>query len=381
MASPAPAKPSKNNVNAWLVLALIVCGGALLLRDQFQRGRLFNPNAAPKPVVPRGDLAEDEKSTIALFQQASPCVVHITTADLAMNRFSMDVLEVPKGTGTGFLWDEQGYIVTNFHVVQDADRFHVTTSDYRSYTAVLVGSEPTKDLAVLKLETNGERFPAIQIGESEALQVGQKVYAIGSPYGLDQTLTTGVISGLGREIPTFGDRVIRGVIQTDAAINPGNSGGPLLDSAGLLIGVNTAIYSRSGSYSGIGFAVPVDVVNRIVPELISKGRVERPGLGIIIFSDAQASEIGIQGVLVRSVLPNGAADKAGMLGTKVIPEKGLQLGDIIVGINGEAVTSRTDLLTLIDEQQVGQTIVVQLIRNERPVELEVTLQSMSAGDE
>lgn len=236
--------------------------------------------AQPRAIAPRGELTADERNTVEIFALTSPSVVHITTARQALNLFTLNVLEIPQGTGSGFVWDEAGHVVTNFHVIQGADAARVTLADQSTWRAKLVGVYPDRDLAVLRIDAPPERLHPIPIGESKGLKVGQKVLAIGNPFGLDQSLTTGVVSALNREIESITGRTIRGVIQTDAAINPGNSGGPLLDSAGRLIGVNTAIYSPSGASAGIGFAIPVDEVNRIVPRLIREGRIRRPVLGI-----------------------------------------------------------------------------------------------------
>ncbi|MCZ6452167.1 MAG: trypsin-like peptidase domain-containing protein, partial [Deltaproteobacteria bacterium] len=224
--------------------------------------------AAPREITPRGKLSVEESLTIALFRKASPSVVNITTLTVRRDVFTLNLLEIPEGTGSGFVWDNAGHIVTNYHVIQNADVAQVTLADQSTLKARRIGVAPDKDLAVLQIDVAKSRLRPIPIGSSNNLRVGQKVYAIGNPFGLDQTLTTGVISALGREIESVTRRPIRGVIQTDAAINPGNSGGPLLDSAGRLIGVNTQIFSPSGASVGIGFAIPVDTVNRVVPQLI-----------------------------------------------------------------------------------------------------------------
>src|SRR5688572_23466212 len=243
--------------------------------------RSSTADANPRVPATRQALSPDEVNNINVFKAASPSVVNITTLAVARDAFSMNVQQVPRGTGTGFVWDERGYIVTNFHVVQEASGARVTLADQTSYRAQLVGVFPDRDLAVLKIDAPRQKLPPLAIGSSKELAVGQKVYAIGNPFGLDQTLTTGVVSALDREIDSVNQRTIRGVVQTDAAISPGNSGGPLLDSAGRMIGVNTAIYSMSGSSAGIGFAIPIDEVNRIVPRLIRDGRMVRPALGVV----------------------------------------------------------------------------------------------------
>ena len=228
----------------------------------------------PRVVTPRGDLANFEKTTIELFQNASPSVVYLTTRSRVANPFSMRAVEVEAGSGSGFMWDEQGHIVTNFHVLQEASSARVVMWDQSSYEATLVGGSPDHDLAVLRIAAPPEKLRPVPIGESASLLVGQAVYAIGNPFGLNQTLTTGVLSAKSRIIQSPTGRSIEDVIQIDAAINPGNSGGPLLDSAGRLIGVNTAIYSPSGASAGVGFTIPVDTVNRVVPQIIANGHYD-----------------------------------------------------------------------------------------------------------
>lgn len=372
----SPGKGSAPSVNGWLVLALLVCGFALLVRDFYPSPLyLFDPDARPRPVIPRGSLADDEKTTIEIFNRASLSVVYVMTANLATSNFNFNVMEAPLGSGTGFIWDEQGYIVTNYHVVHDAQKFRVTLADNTTHEAVYVGGEPSKDIAVLRIDPRKLRLQPIQLGSSSDLQVGQKVFAIGSPFGLDQTLTTGVISGLGREINAMNGRVIHGVIQTDAAINPGNSGGPLLDSAGLLIGVNTAIYSPSGTSAGIGFAVPADILNRIVPSLIKSGRVIRPGLGVYIFDDATVKRrLGKAGVLVRAVAPGSAAETAGLQGTTYNQEGELVLGDLIVGVDDSPVTSQADLFDLLERKEAGDVVTVVVERRGEILRLQTELQ-------
>jgi S1-C subfamily serine protease len=254
--------PPSGSVPVWLVATLLVTISALMLRNAGYLPWLAAPAATqPRPITPRGDLADDEKSTIEIFRKASPSVVYVTSLSHRRDRLSLNEMDIPEGSGTGFIYDDVGHIVTNYHVIRNAQSAKVTLADNSTWEARLVGYEANKDLAVLRVDVPPDRLRKIDIGESSNLQVGQKVFAIGSPFGLDQTLTTGVISGLGREMTSIGGRPIEGVIQTDAAINPGNSGGPLLDSAGRLIGVNTMIVSRSGTFSGVGFAVPVDIVN------------------------------------------------------------------------------------------------------------------------
>ncbi len=379
-ATSSKSRPSHGGipfVNGWLVVALLICGIALLARDLYRNPiSLFMPDAGSRPVIARGDLAEDEKTTIKIFKSASVSVVHVATAELATNRFNFNVLEVPKGTGTGFIWDENGYIVTNYHVIRgENQRFRVTLSDNTTHQAYLVGGEPSKDIAVLRIDPAHLNLVPIKLGTSSNLQVGQKVFAIGSPFGLDQTLTTGVISGLGREIQSTNRKTIRDVIQTDAAINPGNSGGPLLDSAGLLIGVNTAIYSPSGASVGIGFAVPADILNRIVPQIIQSGKVERPGLGVFIFPDAMAREVvKTPGVLIKDIVPDSAAAKAGLRGTTRDQRGGIVLGDLIVAIDDKPVNEQADLFDLLEEKKVGDIVRVTVLRDKKKMDVDVTLQ-------
>jgi len=364
-------------VNGWLVLILLILVAGLAYQLATQRtGALFNPNAAPREIVPRGDLADDEKSTIEIFNVASPSVVYITNLAVRRDSLSLNILEIPQGTGSGFVWDADGHIVTNFHVVKDANLAKVTLSDHTTWDARLVGVEPDKDLAVIKIDAPGSNLRPIPVGESSDLQVGQKVFAIGNPFGLDQTLTTGVISGLGREILSVTQRPIQGVIQTDAAINPGNSGGPLLDSAGRLIGVNTAIYSPSGTYAGVGFAVPVDIVNRIVPQLIRTGKVERIGLGITVVDPTVVKRAGLTGVLVQAVVKGGGAEKAGIVPTRRDDEGNILLGDLIIAIDGDPVSGLTDLYRVLDRHHVGDTVAVTVKRGDATEEVQVTLQAI-----
>ena len=364
-------------VPAWLVAVLLLAVTMLMMRNA---GMLpgFSPRAAtePRSVTPRGNLAADEQSTIEIFRKASPSVVHITTLTRRRDRLSLNVTEIPEGTGTGFLYDDAGHIVTNYHVIRSAQAAKVSLADNSSWSAKLVGYEPNKDLAVLKIDAPVERLRKIDIGSSSDLQVGQKVFAIGCPFGLDQTLTTGVISGLGREIESVGGLPIEGVIQTDAAINPGNSGGPLLDSSGRLIGVNTMIVSESGTYSGVGFAVPVDIVNLVVPELIKYGRVERAVLGVSLFEDSITRRLGIeQGALVRDVFPNGGAAKVGVQPTFEDEDGNIHLGDVIVEVGDRPIRTTLDLLKALDGRKPGESIRVALRRNGQSAVVTVQLQA------
>ena len=358
-------------------LSLLVLIGVIgwLLLQTFQPA-LLDPKAISRAVEARGDLASDEKNTIDIFRNAAPSVAYITSIALRRNLFSLNVYEIPQGTGSGFIWDKQGRIVTNYHVISDANRLEVTLADHSSWKAVLVGAAPDRDLAVLQISAPAAKLYPIAIGESNNLLVGQKVFAIGNPFGLDQTLTTGVVSALGREITAATGRTIHDVIQTDAAINPGNSGGPLLDSAGRLIGVNTAIYSPSGASSGIGFAVPVGEVNRVVPQIISKGKLIKPGLGVTLANPRLTSELGLEGVLILKVLAGSTAEKAGLRGTTQVRD-GMVVGDLILEVNGRKVADYDKLRDELESYEVGETVTLTLMRDGATAQVQVALEAMN----
>ncbi|MGH7798864.1 MAG: S1C family serine protease [Candidatus Binatia bacterium] len=360
------------------VVAVLAALAVVFLKDSWVGSAALNdPRAAPRAVNPRGELSGDEKSTIALFRQASPAVVNITAIGVQRDLFTLNLYQIPQGTGSGFVWDTRGNVITNFHVIQNADAAQVTLADQSNWKARVVGVAPDKDLAVLRIDAPANRLQPIPIGTSKDLQVGQSVFAIGNPFGLDQTLTTGVISALNREIESVTRRPIQAVIQSDAAINPGNSGGPLLDSAGRLIGVNTAIYSPSGASAGIGFAIPVDTVNRIVPELIRSGKVTRPGLGVQIADEQIAQRLGVSGVLVVDVARGSAASKAGIQPTRRDAEGRLRLGDIIVAIDGKKVTTPNDLFLLLEKYKIGDAVTVSMLRDGKTVVAKVTLEALT----
>jgi S1-C subfamily serine protease len=327
----------------------------------------------PAPEAPEGGLLVGEQAMVELFERSSPSVVFITTLQDVRSRFGMNVHRVPKGSGSGFIWDADGHVVTNFHVIAEASEAVVTLSDGEEVPATLVGAAPDSDLAVLKIDVGAERLHPITRGTSQNLKVGQFTMAIGNPFGLDQTLTTGVVSALDREIDAMSGRRIFGVIQTDAAINPGNSGGPLLDSHGRLIGVNAAIQSPSGASAGIGFAVPVDTVNRIVPQLIKYGRAARPAMGVSLLSSQMSRRFGVKGVVIRDVRPDSPAAAAGLLGLAYDRRGGVQLGDVIVGIDAEDVVDTTDLLRALDPHDVGDQVVLKVDRNGARREVKVRL--------
>jgi S1-C subfamily serine protease len=366
--------------SAWVYLGAVVgllVLSVVLLKDTGVRSASLNdPRAAPRAVTARGELLSDERSTINLFRQASPAVVNITAIGVERDLFTLNLYQIPQGTGSGFVWDTNGDIITNFHVIQNADAAQVTLADQSNWKARVVGVAPDKDIAVLRIDAPASRLRPIPIGTSKDLQVGQSVYAIGNPFGLDQTLTTGVISALNREIESVTRRPIQGVIQSDAAINPGNSGGPLLDSAGRLIGVNTAIYSPSGASAGIGFAIPVDIVNRIVPELIRSGKITRPGLGIQIADEQIAQRLGVTGLLVVDVARGSAAAKAGIQPTRRDAEGRLRLGDIITAVDGKKVESSNDLYLALEKYKVGDAITLSTLRNGKTVQTRVILEAV-----
>jgi S1-C subfamily serine protease len=333
----------------------------------------------PRPVAERGPLNADELTTIGIFERASPSVVFITTVQHVRDFFSRNVMRVPQGTGSGFIWDEHGHVVTNFHVIRGAQEALITLADQRMFPAELVGASPEHDLAVLRIEVEFDGPPPLPIGSSSDLRVGQNVYAIGNPFGLDHTLTTGIISALNRTIDDERGGVIENLIQTDAAINPGNSGGPLIDSAGRLIGINTMIYSPSGAYAGIGFAVPAATVNRVVPRLISYGRYVRPTLGISANDEIEERLLGDNdGVLVLGVAPDSPAERARLRATEITQAGRVILGDVIEAIDGEPVTTFDDLVDLLDERGFGERVTVTVRRGSERLQVPVTLSVATA---
>jgi len=316
---------------------------------------------------------EDEANSTEIFSKASPAVVFVTNKALRRNLFNLNIQEIPRGSGTGFVWNNSGLVVTNFHVIAGAHRLTVTLQDTTEYDAEVIGIAPEKDLAVLRMIDPPEDLSTLPLGDSSELTVGRKVLAIGNPFGLDTTLTTGVVSALGREIKAPSNRLIRGVIQTDAAINPGNSGGPLLNSLGQLIGVNTAIYSPSGASAGIGFAIPVNTVKEVVPQLISYGRVLRPIIGVELASDRWIRRYRINGLPVVRVYPGLPADKAGIKGAYRNSRGEIALGDVITHINDKPVGSNDDYLSVLEEYEIGDTVTVRSRRGDEDKRFEVTL--------
>ena len=305
---------------------------------------------------------EDETNTTEVFSGASPSVVYVTSTALRRQMFSLNVLEIPQGAGSGFIWDDSGLIVTNYHVVARANKLTVTLSDQREFEAQVVGLAPERDLAVLRLTDLPDGLVELPLGDSSELSVGRKVLAIGNPFGLDTTLTVGIVSALGREIQSPSGRKIRGVIQTDAAINPGNSGGPLLNSLGQLVGVNTAIYSPSGASAGIGFAIPVNTVREVVPQLIAYGKILRPILGIERASDQWIRRNQIEGVPIVRTYRGFPADDAGMMGARRGNRGEILLGDIIVEVDGQPIANNDDFLSAMERHRVGDTVEITTIR-------------------
>jgi len=328
-------------------------------------------DAAPRPVTPRGELTAEERSNIDVFETWKGSVVFIATSDRVVDFWTRDVMSVPSGTGSGFVWDDRGHIITNLHVIADAAAATVKLADGRDYPASLVGVSQAHDIAVLKISPVGKPLVPVAIGTSDDLRVGQKVFAIGNPFGLDWTLTTGIVSALDRSLDGDRGQVIRHLVQTDAAINPGNSGGPLLDSAGRLIGINTAIYSPSGASAGVGFAVPADTVNRVVPQIIARGHYSPPSLDVETddsLSRAVARELGVEGV---AVLRGAAPFRGARLGARnlVVP------GDVILSVEGKAVTTSGQLGALLDDYKVGEDVRLEVWREGKRVALSARLKA------
>lgn len=340
--------------------------------------RIFvKESSAPRPVIARGDLAADEKSTIELFERSRDSVVYISTSERVMDFWSRNILSIPRGTGSGFIWDDKGHVVTNYHVIAGASEARIRLSDGKEYKASLVGASPMHDLAILRIDNAPKKHP-LPLGTSHDLRVGQKTFAIGNPFGLDWTLTSGIVSALDRSLTDESGSVIEHLIQTDAAVNPGNSGGPLLDSAGRLIGVNTAIYSPSGASAGVGFAVPVDTVNRVVPQLIGQGKYIRPSLGIEMDQDineAITEQLGVKGVAILKVRTNSPAARAGLKGITVNRDRTVLPGDIITAVHGKQVDTIPKLLARLDDFKSGDTVTITIIRDGKQQQRSVQLQA------
>jgi S1-C subfamily serine protease len=361
----------------WTTAAILALLAGSTLLSWLEHGGPQGALAAARPVEPRAELPADEQSTIELFERARSAVVFITTSAQLVNPWTRDVRSIPRGTGSGFFWDEAGHVVTNYHVIAGGSSARVRLNDGSDYPARLVGASQAHDLAVLRIELENQSPVPLPLGSSADLRVGQRVYAIGNPFGLDWTLTTGIVSALDRSLPAEDGRtVIQHLVQTDAAINPGNSGGPLLDSAGRLIGINTAIFSPSGASAGVGFAVPVDTVNRVVPQLIETGTYVRPALGVETDEAANAMltrRLGVRGVLVLRVLPGSPAEAAGLRGSQFGSDGRFRPGDIITALGGQDVESVALLLARLDDYSVGDRVQLRVRRGDEDVELEVEL--------
>jgi S1-C subfamily serine protease len=384
-------RPARRGPGAYLTLFAVffaLAGLIIYWFAPFGRHRaLHDPDAQPRAVAPGSDPTGDEKATIDLFKFCKNSVVNVDTLQVERDRMSLNLQQRRAGTGSGFIWDDRGYVVTNYHVVREVAQnpnaglsLRVILADRSAWNARIVDFAPDFDLAMLRIDAPRDRLTPIKVGTSKDLQVGQTVYAIGNPFGLNLTLTKGIISALDREIQSVTDQPISGVIQTDAAINPGNSGGPLLDRDGRLIGVTTAIASPSGANAGIGFAIPVDTVNDVVTELIRGGhesQPQKPTLNIVPLGDQLARELGVvSGVMIQDVQPGGAAAKAGLRGLSRTRSGSLVLGDVVVAVDGQPVASNGDLTTLIGRHKVGDTVKLTILRDGRRSPVDVTLEGI-----
>ena len=347
-----------NSRSGRLILIWVLILITAWLGERFYRNYLWTPDALPV-VTPGGKLADWEKANIDLFRAAAPSVASITTEQMRLNPFLG--AQVAQGAGSGFIWDAAGHVVTNFHVIEGASTVYVQLSAGDPIRARVVGGARQYDIAVVRLSDVPAGLRPLPVGSSKSLFVGQAVYAIGSPFGLQRTLTTGIVSALERRLPTAQGREVRGVIQTDAAINPGNSGGPLLDSSGKLIGVNTAILSESGASAGIGFAIPVDLVSRVVPDIIRHGRAPRPGLGIVAADERIAQQLGISGVVVLGIGRGSPAESAGL---KPFRPDSREPGDIIVGVDGKPTRSLADLAQALEDAGIGKEVTLKVRRGD-----------------
>jgi S1-C subfamily serine protease len=382
---PPQARPLPALVLILLAVAL-AAGGVYVYRHWLAPGRSgIDPNAEMRPVTPRGELPGAEQDRVQMLARVKPSVVFITTFEARRNIFSSDINAIPAGEGSGFVWDKQGHIVTNYHVIQNADAAKVQLTDGQhtaGYYARIVGADPDKDVAVLIVDAKEDELHPIEVGSSHDLQVGQDVMAIGNPFGLGQTVTKGIVSATGREIESVVNTAINNVIQTDAAINPGNSGGPLIDSAGRLVGINTAIYSPSKASAGIGFAIPVDEVNKTVTELIRGGskKQSRPRMGVQVASDEFAQLYGVQGgALVVGVVPGSPAAKAGLRATQFDRSRNVrQLGDVITGVDNHGIKSAKDLFSALSDHNAGDTVTVTYERDGESHQVKIQLQSAAS---
>jgi S1-C subfamily serine protease len=370
MGSGGSMRASFTTATTALLVAVIACAGS----EGASPARPADPVAAAvvAPLSPTAQT-EDEQNTISVFRAMAPATVFVTQNQLVLDRYSMRAAEVPTGAGTGFLWDDQGHVVTNYHVVDGARRLSVTLHDQSVWPATFVGGDPRKDVAVLKIDApTASLVPVVRPPAGFELEVGQKTLAIGNPFGLDHTLTTGIVSALGREIAGYGNVTIKGMIQTDASINPGNSGGPLLDSAGRLIGMNTMIFSQAGQSAGIGFAVPYTTIERVVTQIVAHGRVTQVGIGIDRLDDRIARRAGIDGVAIVQVEPGSPAAEAGLRGLTMTPQ-GAKVGDVIVAVDEVAVHDFDDLYNALDPHAPGDRVAITVLREGKRVTVEVPL--------
>jgi 2-alkenal reductase len=329
--------------------------------------------SAPRTITPRGNLAASEQATIELFKNVSPSVVHVFARAEPTSSLFSDEQESVVQSGSGIIWDTAGHVITNNHVISGTAQIGVRLTSGEFVAAGVVGAAPNYDLAVLQLERARSVLRPIAIGHSADLQVGQNTFAIGNPYGLDQTLTSGIVSALGRRLPTVTAHEVKGMIQTDAAINPGNSGGPLLDSAGRLIGLNSAIISGSGASAGIGFAIPVDIVNRVATELIRNGHVPLPGIGIVAAQQGEATSLGIDGIIIVRTLPGSPAAKTGIEGVSVDGA----IRDVITEVNGKPIHSMDELASTFEDAGIGSQVRLTIERGGQSRTVKVTIADIS----
>ncbi|HEX8846775.1 MAG TPA: trypsin-like peptidase domain-containing protein [Pyrinomonadaceae bacterium] len=362
------------------LLSSIFAAGAVVVFNRFSGQIQHRSSAAFSETPPEGitdpRLATDEQNNVEVYKALSPGVVYITSTSYQRGFFGE--IEEGQGSGSGSVIDERGNILTNYHVIEGAQKLTVRFGGDKTYPARVIGGDPDTDLAVIKVEAPREQLTIVPLGDSDKLVVGQKVLAIGNPFGMDRTLTTGVISGLQRPIRARNGRPIEGAIQTDASINPGNSGGPLLNSHGQMIGINSQILSPSGASAGVGFAIPVNIAKRIVPQLLQYGVVRRPKLGIVPYNikgiDRTQVRLPVsEGVMIYSMDPNGGAAAAGLQPLRQMEDGEIILGDIIVAIDGEKVSTSDDLYRILDKHQVGDTVKVEVARESGRVTVSVRL--------
>jgi len=361
------------------LLSAFFAAGSVIVFNKISRH--FQPNSAAfseaaPPGITDPSLATDEQNNVEVYKAISPGVVFITSTSYQRGFFGE--VEEGQGSGSGSVIDEQGDILTNYHVIEGSQKLTVSFGGDKTYQAKVVGGDPDTDLAVIKVEAPPEALHVVPLGDSDNLVVGQKVLAIGNPFGLDRTLTTGVISGLQRPIRARNNHPIEGAIQTDASINPGNSGGPLLDSHGRMIGINSQILSPSGASAGVGFAIPVNIAKRIVPQLLKDGTVRRPKLGIVPYNIKNIDSTQVRlpvtdGVMIYNLDPQGGAAQAGLHALQQTDDGDVILGDIIVSIDGEKVSTNDDLYRILDKHQVGDVVKVEVVRERGRVTVPVRL--------